>query len=249
MTNELAERLRAANPVPAAQHGDPDERVLREIVGSRSPARPRRRSVGRRTLALAAAAVVAIGGVAAVFSRFLPEYFSSGDRASTPETVLAQLRSLSSEEKGIEGGFGQLDPDELVRLASFETENGLAMIYAAPTKTGSGFCEMHTIDDVIGGGGCTAGQPWNALPHVIHWASEWGDVALLLGRLEAPIDRIDVRFEDGAIRSAAVRGPWWVYLVGGEEIAPGHRPVALVAWDGDGLVAVQEVDPRYLGRP
>jgi hypothetical protein len=75
-------------------------------------------------------------------------------------------------------------------------------------------------------------------------------VSLLLGQLEASVDRVEVRFEDGSAAPAVIRRPWWIYLVGGEESEPGHRPDKLVALDGDGRqVASEQLDPRYFGRP
>ena len=61
-----------------------------------------------------------------------------------------------------------------------------------------------------------------------------------------PAATIEVRFEDGAVRAARTRGAWWVYAVGGDEIAPGRRPVQLIARDGKGTVLAREaIDVSY----
>jgi hypothetical protein len=232
MRNELAERIRAANPVPPT-------------VDKRQGELTR-----RHALALLAVTAVVVFGVAAAFATFVPRYFGSSDSQPVPETVLAQLHSLTPEERAVEGGLGQVDPDRLIRLASFETERGLATIYAAPASTGSGFCEVHTTNDLVGGGVCHDHKSWEALPRVVSWDSEWGDVTLLMGPLGATVARIDVRFEDGSVRAAATRSAWWVYLVGGAELEPGHRPIELIALDRNGgRIASGRLDPGYLGRP
>ncbi|HEY7561167.1 MAG TPA: hypothetical protein VH650_03250 [Gaiellaceae bacterium] len=230
----LAERIRAANPVP----------------GPRPLERPRSRFTGRHALVLLAATLVVLGGVAAAFATFAPRYFGSSDHGSVSQSILAQLRSWTPEERSVEGGLGQVDPDGLVRLASFEAPGGLATIYAAPRISGAGFCEVHAVNDVMGGGGCYDDRSWQAFPHVVHHDSEWGDVSLFLGPLEAPVASIEVRFEDGSARTVSTSGSWWVYLTGGKEREPGHRPDELVAFDADGRrVASEQLDPHYFGRP
>ncbi len=246
MTTELANRLRGANPAPTAEAVAPDETLLVQIVatGREASGRPTRRH-SRRGVTLLAAAAIVIGGLAAATSRFAPEYFGSDDREPTPAAVLAQLRSFAREEPVSPGGLGEVDGEGLVRLAAFETQSGHATIYAAPLRAGAGFCYVHAIDEEIGGGGCED-PVWKAVPYIGQWSSDWGDVRVLLGRLEAPAARIELRLEDGAVRAASIRAPWWVYVVGGDETEPGHRPVELTALDpGGAVLARQEVDPYY----
>jgi hypothetical protein len=243
MRSELAERLRGANPVPATDAVVPDERLLSQILAT--PRLPSTWLTGRRGVTLLAAAIIVVGGIAAAASRFAPDYFGSDDREPMPAAVVAQLRSLTPEESSIDDGLGEVDPNHLFRLASFETEGGRATIFAAPMRAGSGFCEVHTLEQEISGGTCDD-EPSEAVPYMGRWASEWADVWILLGQLETPAARIEVRFEDGAVRAASVRAPWWVYVVGGDETQPGRRPVELAALDpGGALVARQELDPYY----
>lgn len=244
-TPELAERLRWANPVGNDEFVPTDERLLARIVAvPRGTPRAARR-LGRRGVTLLAAAVMVAGGVAAAASRFAPEYFGSGDREPTSAAVLAAIRSLSEEERSIPGGLGAVDEDTLVRVAAFDSESGRATVYAAAAAgAGSGFCSVEATGDVIGGGWCENEEDGQAVPYVGHGSSDWGDVRVLLGRLEAPAVRVDVRFEDGRVRAASTRSPWWVHVVGGSETEPGHRPVALIARDSaGGEVATQELSP------
>lgn len=241
MTSELAERLRGANPVPATDAVVPDESLLSQIVATPRPSAVR--FSRRRGVTLLAAAIIVIGGIAAAASRFAPYYFGSDDREPTPAAVMAELRDIARWAPP--GERGEVDPTHIVRLASFETESGRATIFAAPMQGRSGFCEVHTLGEEISGGGCDD-EPTKAVPYMAHGASEWGDIRVLQGRLEGPAARIDVRFEDGAVRATSIRAPLWVYVVGGDELEPGRRPVGLVALDPRGaVVATQEFEPYY----
>jgi hypothetical protein len=188
--------------------------------------------------------VIVIGGLAAAASKFAPQYFGADDRAPTPAAVLAELRSYARVEVPGRGAWGEIDEAGIVRLAAFDTANGRATIYAAPIEASSGFCSVQAIGEEIGGGGCDADG--EAIEYSGQGSSEWGDVRVTLGRLHAPASRIEVRFEDGAVRAASVRPPLWVYVVGGDETEPGHRPVELTALDAGGtVVARRQVDPYY----
>jgi hypothetical protein len=246
MTSELVERLRAANPVPAVWLGTDDDDLLRRILATpRAVERPQRFAT-RRLLVALVVGVIVVGSVAAAFSRFVPEYFGSDDREPPSAVVLAQLRSFTKAEQGPPGGLGQIDAEGLVRVAAFDTENGRATIYAAPLRAGDGFCYVGAIDEELSGGGCKEGPDPNPVPYVGHGSSQWGDVRVIHGRLEPLAAGIEVRFEDGAVRDASVRAPWWTYVVGGDEVEPGHRPVELAALDSDGtVVATQALDPSY----
>lgn len=240
MTSELAERLRDANPVPTAEAISPNEGLLSRIIATPRP--PTALSSRRRGVTLLAAAVIVVGGIAAAASRFAPEYFGSDDREPTPAAVLAELRHLASVAP--QGGLSEIDEEGLARLAGFDTDSGRVTIYAAPVQAGAGFCSVGAIDEEMRGGGCDGGTGLEAVPWMGGGSSDWGDVQVLLGRLKTPAARIEVRFEDGAVRAAFVRAPWWVYVVGGDETEPGHRPVELTALDARGTVAAkQELDP------
>lgn len=245
MKSELTERLRATNPVAASEAVGPDEDLFVRIVTRPRSTRARGRMAGPRAVLLVAVAVILVGGLAAAFSRFVPEYFGSDDREPTPAAVLAQLRSFTNEER-VPGGLGQIDAERLVRVAAFDTESGRATIYAAPLQAGGGFCSVDAIDEELSGGGCEEGPDPDEVPYVGHGSSQWGDIRVIYGRLKPPATRIEVRFEDGAVRDASVRAPWWTHVVGGEEVEPGHRPVELAALDSHGtVVATQPLDPRY----
>ena len=247
MRSELAERLRGANPVPATEAVAPDESLLLRIVATphRATSCPTRRFSRRRAVTVLAAAVIVIGGIAAAATKFAPDYFGSDDREPTPAAVLAALRSYAREEPVL-GGLGEIDAEGLLRVAAFDTETGRATIYVAPMRAGSGFCSVDAVDDEIRGGGCEDGTGRAAVPYMGSGSRDWGDIRVLLGRLETPAARIEVRFEDGAVRAASVRDPWWVYVVGGDETEPGLRPVELTALDpGGAVLARQELDPSY----
>ena len=244
MTSELAERLRAANPVSPARPGCADEGLLRRIVGTPRVVEHPRRLSGRRLLIVLAAAVIVGGGIAAAFSKFAPEYVGSDDREPPPAAVLAQLRSLASE--GVPGGLADVDEEGLVRLAAFEAEGGLATIFAAPVRAGTGFCSVDAMGEEITGGACQGPRSEDAVPYIGHGSSHWGDVRALVGRLEAPAVRIELRFEDDSSKAASIRAPWWVYVVGGDETEPGHRPVELITLDTEGAIVVrEELEPYF----
>src|ERR687891_591770 len=247
MRSELAERLRGANPVPATEAVAPDESLLLRIVATphRATSCPTRRFSRRRAVTVLAAAVIVIGGIAAAATKFAPDYFGSDDREPTPAAVLAALRSYAREEPVL-GGLGEIDAEGLLRVAAFDTETGRATIYVAPMRAGSGFCSVDAVDDEIRGGGCEDGTGRAAVPYMGSGSRDWGDIRVLLGRLETPAARIEVGFEDGAVRAASVRDPWWVYVVGGDETEPGLRPVELTALDpGGAVLARQELDPYH----
>lgn len=245
MTSDLAERLRSANPVPASEAVAADEGLLSRIIATpRDPReRPSSRLRRRRAVTLVATAVIVVGGLAAA-SKFAPQYFGADDREPTPAAVLAALRSYAGDEIPGRGAWGEIDDTGIVRLAAFDTGSGRTTIYAAPLKGGSGFCSAQAIGEEIRGGGCDADA--RAIEYVGHGSSEWGDVRVFLGRLHAPASRLEVLFEDGAVRAASVRAPLWVYVVGGDETEPGHRPVELAALDADGaVVATEAIEPYY----
>jgi hypothetical protein len=66
---------------------------------------------------------------------------------------------------------------------------------------------------------------------------------VILGLIEPGTRRVDVYFEDGSVRPAGIREPFWTYVLGGEETQPGRRPVLVEATRGD-VVVGQELD-RY----
>ena len=178
----------------------------------------------------------------AAASKFAPQYFGADDREPAPAAVLAALRSYANAP----GGLGEIDASGLARLAAFDTEGGRATIYAAPMPSGSGFCSVDALGDELGGGGCDDWKRDEPVPYIGSGSSRWGDVRVLEGRLVAPAARIQVRFEDGGVRTASIRAPWWVYVVGGDETEPGHRPVGLNALDADGaVVAAEAIKPSY----
>jgi hypothetical protein len=247
MREGLGERLRSANPIPASELVAADERLLSRIIASPRDLRKRPWTClsRRRAVTLIAAAVIVIGGLAAAASKFAPQYFGPDDREPTPAAVLAALRGFAN----LPGGPGEIDASGLVRLAAFDTEGGRATIYAAPMRSGSGFCSVDALGEELGGGGC---DDWNRdepVPYIGSGSSAWGDVRVLQGRLVAQTARIQVRFEDGAVRAASIRAPWWVYVVGGDETEPGHRPVGLTALDVSGAaVATEAIKPYYYTR-
>ena len=234
MTRAVTDALRMANPVPAKE-ASPDRELLARIVEL-----PRERDAYnyprryRRWAVLLAALIVVGLGISAA-SKFAPRYFGPQDSDSIPAQALAQLRYQPDAE---------VDAAGLVRMASFDAENGEASIYAAPSRSGVGFCDLTTIGDDLSGWACSGDPAGKAVPSFTNRSSDWGGIVVLLGPLQAPATKIELRFEDGASRSASTRGPWWVYVVGGEETEPGHRPVEVVALDSAGTpVGSERLEP------
>jgi len=246
VSEELGKRLRDANPVPSLAGFSPDDLLLARITTERREGRmPARRLGHRRALVVLIAALLLIGGLTAGGSKFAPRYFGADDRDPIPAPVLAQLRELARNEGGV-GGLDKIDETQLVRLAAFETESGEATIYVAPMREGSGYCSVETVGAELGGGSCSGGEDAEAIPYMGSGSGSWGDMHVLLGRLTGSAARIEVRFEDGEVRSASLRSPWWVYVVGGDRTEPGHRPIGLTAFDAAGtVVAKQPVKPYY----
>jgi hypothetical protein len=243
VTHVLAERLRDADPVSSLEGADPDDALLSQILTISRTVRetPPERLGRRRALLILAAAIVVIGGLAAAGTRFAPHYFGASDREPTSAAVLAELRQLAHQAPQ---GFAQIDSHGLIRLAAFNTAKGRATIYAAPTKSRTGFCQVEAIDEAITGGSCFT-RTAEAIPVIDSGSSDWGDVRVLLGRLEPASDRIELRFEDGSVRDASIRAPWWVYVVGGGETDPGHRPLALIALDSAGAIVAKQALVPY----
>jgi hypothetical protein len=199
---------------------------------------------GRRTLLLLAGAVILIGGLTAAASKFAPQCFGADDLEPTPAAVLAELRNAAREKLPGRGAWGEIDEARVVRLAAFDTANGRVTVYAAPLEATSGFCSVEAIGKEFDGGACDADG--EAIEYVGRGSSAWADVRVVLGRLHAPASRVEVRFEDGVVKSASVRLPLWVYIVGGDETEPGHRPVELRALDANGaVVASRKLEPFY----
>ena len=76
-----------------------------------------------------------------------------------------------------------------MRLAAFEAEGGVATIFAAPVRVGTGFCSVEAMGEEITGGRAKAPGARTRSPYIGHGSSEWGDVRALVGRLEAPAAR------------------------------------------------------------
>ncbi|HEX5468273.1 MAG TPA: hypothetical protein VFW80_04405 [Gaiellaceae bacterium] len=244
MSPELVQRLHDANPVPANEPVLQDEALLARIVAT--PRHGSDRSSGRagrrRILVVLAGALILIGGLTAAAFTVAPRYFGSDDEEPTPAAVLAEIRRLANEDQpGVD--LRDIDPAGLVRLAAFETGGGLATVWAAPLREGSGFCDVSTIGSELDGWACTAKRVSTAVPWMGSGSSAWGDIRVILGQLEPPAVSVTVRFEDGTIREASTRGPWWVHVMSGDETEPGHRPVELTALAQDGsIVANQPID-------
>ena len=237
----IGERLRRANPVPAEAPGAPDEGLLQRILQeSRGRSARTHRSRTRSRLApLFAVAALVVGGVAAGTSSFPVDYFGSDDAEPTPTEVVARLREFAPG-----GDVANLDEERFVRVAAFPTPRGRVTLYIAPAYE-SGHCAVAAVGPNLQAGGCGPGPDGRRpIASSGFWASGYGDVFPLYGRLPAEATRVELRFEDGRSRAASLREPWWAYIVGGAEVTPGHRPTTLVARDRDGdVVARQKLDP------
>jgi hypothetical protein len=239
--SELGERLRRANPEGGARAGAsavPDERLLAKIVAERTPSGVHALAGRGRIALLIAAAAVVVVGTAAAAAKLAVEYFDAGDREPTPSAVVTQLRRLAARAPD---GFGSVDAGRYLRLAAFDTEQGRVTLYIAPFRHGDGYCVTSATGHSLDGGGCGPGRVSQLeITHGGFWASAYGDVFPLYGRLAPGASRIELRFEDGSLRPAARRGPWWVYVVSGRETDPGQRPQQLIARAPDGDVVARQ---------
>lgn len=236
----LALRLRNANPVAAGDRPSADEVLLERLL-----AEPRGSAKGprlRRAALLFAAAAVLLGGTAAGVQRFVVDYFGADDSEPTPAVIIAELRSL---DLAAGAHFGTIDAESFVRLAAFDGPEGRVTMYVAATENGDGYCMASATGALVDGGSCgPTSVPEMQIPYGNTWNSTYGDVHILYGRLPQGVAGIDAGFEDGGARPAAVRGPWWIYVVGGEETKAGRRPTELIARRPDGSPApTQELDP------
>jgi hypothetical protein len=242
MTLDLERRLRRANPVPASREDAPEELLRRLVAQPRVSEPPTRRRSRRHPAVLLAAGIIVLGGTAAGISRFAVDYFGSEDAEPTPAAVIAEIRSL-----GLAAGtdLGTVEAESFVRLASFDGPDGRVTIYIAGTVDGDGYCIVSATGSTVDGGSCgPTAMPEMAIPYSLYWNSNEGEARILYGRLPVEAAAIDVRFENGAVRAAAKRESWWIYVVGGEETSSGRRPTGLVALRADGGVARrQEIDP------
>jgi hypothetical protein len=236
----FAVRLRNANPVSAGDRPSADEALLARLLAQ--PRERARRLRVRRAALLFAAGAALLGGTAAGVQRFAVDYFGADDSEPTPAAVIAELRSL---DLAAGADFGTVDAASFVRLAAFDTAEGRATIYVAPSRGGDGYCVAEAIGSNLSGGGCGPTPiPEQAVPHGSFWDSNYGNVHLVYGRLVTGVAAIDVRFQDGHIRRAFVRAPWWIYVVRGDEAEPGHAPVELIARErGGSVVATEDLNP------
>jgi hypothetical protein len=242
MTTDVRQRLRNANPASVTGQLAPDDLLQRVLAEPRAAARRVRRSMLRRPPLLIAAAVLLLGGTAAGVSRFAVDYFGSDDSEPTPAAIVAALRRVALEQPDY---FGPIDAKGFVRLAAFDGPNGRVTLYVAPASKRDAYCVASATGDEVTGGSChSTTVPGLRIAYGQGWNSDFGDVATVHGRLPANVAAIEVRFQDGAVRPASVRRPWWIYVVGGEETEPGHAPIELVARGADGdVVATQELNP------
>lgn len=246
LSSDLADFLRRANPVPRLEDIDPPDsgllsRIMEEPRSQSSEPRSSDRSRRRRAIILCAVAALLVAGMAAAASKFVPEYFGADDTEPAPSDIVAALQAMSS------GTIAGVDVTRLTRVAAFPSDEGRVQVYVAPAANGDGFCILVAVDATLGGGGCSGPAAGASIPYLAFRATEFGDVIPIVGRRTEAQHSIDVRFEDGGIRAASTRGEWWVYVVGGNETQPGHRPVELVARDSDGHeIAQHAIDPNVL---
>ncbi|HYY32843.1 MAG TPA: hypothetical protein VE693_04575 [Gaiellaceae bacterium] len=235
MTLDLEIRLRRANPEPARAFGV-DEELLRRVLAEPRERPTATQRIRRRPLLLLAAAVILVAGTAASVSQFAVQYFGADDSEPTPAAIVAELRRLSQ-------GF-EVDAERYVRLASFDSEAGRTTIYIAPATKGARYCVASATGSTVDGGSCSVDTvPEMKVPYGNFHSSSYGDVFPIYGRVPDGVASIEVRFEDGAAHKVSVRAPWWIYVVGGDETAAGHRPVALEARGPDGaLLATQHLN-------
>lgn len=241
MRNDLSERLTRANPAPAGIL-EPDTALLERLLHEPRVrlAVPRRRRGRGRLLVVLAAALIVAGGTAAAVSTFVVEYFGANDREPTPAAIVAELRRINGAPD-----LPKVDAEDFVRLAAFEGAGGRITVYGAAARTGGGFCVASAVGERFDAEGCgsTDASP-QRVPYAGLSGDSYGDVYALYGRLTGDTVMVEIRFEDGTVKPAAVRPPFWIYVLGGEQMSPGHRPAELLARDAAGaLVSTQQLFP------
>jgi hypothetical protein len=248
-TQSSIERLRAANPVRVERLEN--DALFAEIVRSPGDSRlshqlsglPSRRPSKQLALVGLVALVLCAAGWTAV-TQFQLRLFSS--TASTPTP--AELRSVYADA---DSGPLAVDLESIAAMGTFTTAQGTISVYAARAKHGSGFVTAY----LDGHGKWVTGMGYWPPPEV---ASEVGKRLLvssnslngmfnrvwqIWGIAPDQATRLDLHFRDGTSTAVPMHDHLFVYLVGGPNCQPGHRPATLLATDDSGNV-LDQADPQ-----
>ncbi len=237
MRSALDERLVRANPV-ATSAVTPDPQLLERLLDQPRLAltSPRRRRHGRAAVIVALA--LALVGTAAAVSTFVVQYFGADDREPTPAAVVAELERINNAPD-----LPKVAADDFVRLAAFDGVEGRITVYGAASTVGGGYCVASATGDRFDAEGCgDTDRTAQRIPYAGLSGDSYGNAFVLYGRLAGKTVTVEIRFEDGSTKRAAVRAPFWIYVLAGEQTSPGHRPSELIARsETDSIVATQEL--------
>ena len=226
---------------------EPELLAIADAIVTTQSAR-RLRPAGRRRLALAVAAALAIVVAAPALGlhRTIVSFF---DSEPAPERTQIQFAQM-----GIAAPVG-LGPnvihEETRKVMERELDGKLRPLYVAPTKSG-GFCWLWEGRM----GSCGRAHPEQRALGVTWLESAKGPTLVSGHVLDPAIEKLELRYEDG--REAEIPIVWvsppidagfYVYEVAPETLGEGHRAQFLVALDGDGDEVVRHEfryqDPRW----
>jgi hypothetical protein len=246
MSDHVAERLRAANPLPRGSAAVPAADVLARIIATPRAASSRgRRGAIHRTVIVAgvvllAAAALAIGATVSV------RYFGGPASTRLPAPVeRALVQAASHRFPG-----GPLALDRSIEAYAFSSSSASGRVYMTPYAHRGGFCAALAIGGSPVQAGCADTTIASTAATTAGGLQPWGlaltpDMHALLGRLEpaAADDTVRLAFEDGTHETLPRKDRWFAYAVAGTRTQPGHRPVALVLLDGARVVRRFPLDP------
>jgi hypothetical protein len=230
---------------------EPELLAIADAIAATQSAR-RLRPAGRRRVALAVAAALAIVVAAPALGlhRTLVSFFESEPAPERTQIEFARM--------GIAAPVG-LGPnvihEETRRVLERELDGKLRSLYVAPTRSG-GFCWLW--EGRMGSCGRTRPEQ-RALG--VTWQESASGPTLIAGHvLDPAIERLELRYEDGGQIeipivwvSPPIDAGFYAYEVAPETLSEGRRATFLVALDGDGDdVARHEFryqDPRWESGP
>jgi hypothetical protein len=244
-----------ARTPPVRVDGDWQD-VLRRV---RRPARSTRGGIPRtRWLLLAAAIAVPVGIAAAHARHIVVEYLSGGVSHKERDQLSPLVRPFASG-----GGTIKADLDRARPLVSVMVGGHRHVFYMAPLTHGSGGCFFEIVDrrtvadsecgydpkgrhpavsrrGVVGSGTALGAEVFPVA----------GPVQVVIGVMPAQrnVVSVQLRFEDGTTDRAPTNGAFFAYVVSGDHVRAGHRPIALLGLTAEGQVAAkQPLQPGWFG--
>lgn len=233
----VAERLRAANPVPGTPVLEPPAELLGRISSAPRADAARLPAARFRRPLLAACAALLIAAGLAIAANFSVRYFVESGSKSLPDPVRRELVRAAAHLHPTD----DLALTDTVTAYVFTSSSGRGAVYMAPYAHQTGFCAALAVIGEPVRAGCSIGgavatvagdvwQPWG-----ISLTSPTPEMHALLGRL-GPVaagDTVKIAFEDGSTDNLPMHGRWFAYAVAGERTQAGHRPLHLSVLQGD----------------